>query len=123
MVGIIDRAADLLEDQLGFQVVFRLMEGRTEGTMIRRVPATTVGRYMDRKRAVAFLFQVVVKREREDIAIRDIDAIVRVLDGCYLGLIEAEFVSCEVYTEAAEIDWDDSGFHAYGARFRALINV
>lgn len=99
--------------------------GKMEAIVLRPAPSTTSARYVDGSRRVAYVLQVLCKRESELQAMEDSHGISELLDMSHLPspTDSYQFVSAEIYTEPQELGVDESGFYVWELRIRANIII
>jgi len=126
-VDLVDRVRDALLLNGHADAHVKRLDSFTgkEGICIRRLPSTTVNRYIDRSRTAEYVYQVVVRRRSERAAMDECCDIADLLDGMRVesGNGSYRFSSQEVYTEPQELELDEANFYAWHVRMVASIEI
>jgi hypothetical protein len=124
-IDLVDVAVDFLQSKGYSDTVKRRLDSLTgrEGIVVRRQPSTVTNRYQDRGKGISYIYQVVVRRRDEQLAMEQCSAIAALLEEATLESINGtyRFIGSEVYTEPQELELEDDGFYAWEARIEALI--
>lgn len=127
MIDVVEQAKKLLEAE-GYQnVTMRRLDAMTgrEGIVLRKLPSTFEGRYQDRSRNLAYLWQVVVRTRSASEGQETAEALATLLDAAQLpsGNKSYWFIAQEIYTPVHELELDESLFYAYEFRVRTDVLI
>lgn len=127
MIDVVEQAKKLIEAE-GYQnVTMRRLDAMTgrEGIVLRKLPSTFEGRYQDRSRNLAYLWQVVVRTRSASEGQETAEALAMLLDAAQLpsGNKSYWFVAQEIYTPVQELELDESLFYAYEFRVRTDVLI
>ena len=124
MIDVVEQAKKLIEAE-GYQnVTMRRLDAMTgrEGIVL---PSTFEGRYQDRSRNLAYLWQVVVRTRSASEGQETAEALAMLLDAAQLpsGNKSYWFIAQEIYTPVQELELDESLFYAYEFRVRTDVLI
>lgn len=127
MIDVVEQAKKLIEAE-GYQnVTMRRLDAMTgrEGIVLRKLPSTFEGRYKDRSRNLAYLWQVVVRTRSASEGQETAEALAMLLDAAQLpsGNKSYWFIAQEIYTPVQELELDESLFYAYEFRVRTDVLI
>lgn len=127
MIDVVEQAKKLIEAE-GYQnVTMRRLDAMTgrEGIVLRKLPSTFEGRYQDRSRNLAYLWQVVVRTRSASEGQETAEALAMLLDAAQLpsGNKSYWFIAQEIYTPVQELELDESLFYAYEFRVRTDVLI
>lgn len=126
MIDLVEGVKALLVEN-GFDAHVKRLDAFTgkEGVCVRRLPSSAAAKYMNRKRCVGYLYQVVVRRRSEREAMEECEDIARILESARVESANGSygFTSQEVYTEPQELEIDEAGFYAWHVRMIASIEI
>lgn len=127
MIDVTEQAKALFEGE-GYKPVYLKpldeMTGK-EGIVIRKLPSTFDGRYQDRSRNLAYLWQVIVRTREPRKGQETAEALARLCDTAQLpsGNRSYWFVAQEIYTPVEELELSESLFYAYAFRVRTDVLI
>jgi hypothetical protein len=125
MIDLVDTAAQQLKEAGYADVHKKRLDTLTgcEGIVIRRLPYTVTEHYQDSSKTLSYLFQVIVRRRDEQLAMEQCSDIGELLDGAFIPSNNGSYIftGCETYTEPQELELEENGFYAWEVRMEATI--
>ena len=121
---LMDRLIDIIESRvaLNADVQVGILSQEPKAVCFRLTPSTFREAYLDRGRVCHMSFQILVKDNDQQTAIRMINDITNVLDRLTehdITLTEGRFIQCEVYTLPNFVEKTEHDEYVYTALFNA----
>lgn len=121
---LMDRLIDVIESRVALNAAVQvgILSQEPKAVCFRLTPSTFREAYLDRGRVYRMSFQILVKDNDQQNAIRVINDITHVLDRLTeqdIALTEGRFVQCEVYTLPNFVEKTEHDEYIYTALFNA----